>query len=174
MTDIPNREMLAKLPDQTRRRILKSISVGVTGVGFASAGAAAATGEEERASDYGERMYPGRRDVGNNIALTNNTDGEQTVTVRVRRQTSGGDNSIVFEKSYRIPGPDESDEFPNVVRDSEAITLGTPGYFRAAVETDHGRSATTEFHQPTGRIRSHESLSIRLKPNDLHVDFRKA
>jgi hypothetical protein len=174
MTDDSTHNWFAQLSKQTRRRLLKSIGVGAISSGFMNTQAAATPTGSDDSIDYDEQMYPGRRDLGYNIALTNTTGGERTATVRIRRQTPGDTNPVIYEQSYDIPAPVDGDAFPNVIRDSDPVSLGVPGHFRVSVETDRGRTADTTFYQPTGRVEANESISIRVTDDEIRLNFYRA
>lgn len=174
MTDESTRDRFAQLSNQSRRRILKAIGLGATSFGIGSAEATTGPANSEDPGDYDRRMYPGERAIGYNIALTNNTAGVRTVSLQIQRQTSGKTNPIIFEQSYRIPGPDDGDTFPNVLRKSNHLSFGKPGYFLASVETDRGRSAEYEFRQPTGEVRPNELISVRLMDEELRLTYQRA
>lgn len=173
MTEKNDNDFLSKLPDQPRRKVLKSIG-GVAGV---SVGAKEFTDTAVASKEnltYDEKVYPGERKTGHNIAIINNTSGNREVTIRVRSKNLDQTGSIVFNQTFQVPAPVDSDTFPNVIHSSDPVILETGGRFRVEVETSNGRTASTDFYHPTGRIQANESLHIRLMPSEVLVGFRKA
>lgn len=174
MDEITKRDLLSKVNTQTRRRVIRSIGVGLTGIGAGVTGVSARSNEGS-SDDYDRRMVPGNRDLGKNVAITNDVPAGRTVTLRIRRRTPGRTDPVLVEREYTVPAPSaSSDEFPNVVHDSTAVDLGSPGEFVAEVETDAGRRASVDFRNGAGRIKANQSISIGISPADLEIDTTQA
>lgn len=174
MDDLTKRDLLSKVNGQTRRRVIQSIGIGLTGIG-AGVSTATAQSTENPPEGYDRRATPGNRDLNKNIVITNNSSGERTVVLQIRRITPGRENPVVFEREYTVPAPTEKEnEFPNIVSDSTGARFGAPGEFVGKVQTDNGRQARVSFRNATGRIESNQSLSIRALNDKLELNYYRA